>query len=126
MEKYLSASKRIISALYGSDLLRNQIIFRKPGPEKSPEAAAREILFIQGSLAFRRRIQPEELDRLIALFSSRIKSGDSYEDSLRSPLQALLLHPSFLFREERDEAGKQEWRINDFELATRLSQERAE
>lgn len=79
------------------------------------------MLLRQGSLAFRRRIAPEELDPLVVLFSSRLEAGDSYADALRGPLRALLLHPSFLFREEHDEPGQNEWRLNDFELATRLS-----
>ena len=121
MEKYLAASRRVIDAVYASDKLRDAIIFSKPGEDRTPEAAAREVLLTQGSLAFRRGIADDELGRLMALFSERLEAGDSYEDSLRGPLRALLMHPSFLFREEQDVPGKSEWRINDLELATRLS-----
>ena len=121
MEKYLSASQEVIKSLYDSEKLRDAVISSKPGPNKSPEEAAREVLYFHSCLAFRRRIEPEELDRLVDLFNNRLKAGNNYEDALHGPLQALLLHPSFLFREEKDQEGKDEWRINDFELATRLS-----
>ena len=121
MEKYLAASRKVIDALYASPASLNRTLLARPDDKKSPEQAAREVLTIQGSLAFRRRISDEELNGLIGVFNSRIQRGDDYEAALRSPLQALLIHPAFLFRVEKDQAGKDEWKLDDFELATRLS-----
>jgi len=58
---------------------------------------------------------------MLALFEKKRAAGASYEEALRPSLQALLIHPSFLFRIEADQPGKSEWKIDDFELATRLS-----
>lgn len=121
MEKYLAASRKVIKSLYDSKESLNRVILARPGENKSPQQAAREVLTIQGSLAFRRRITDDELGRLMRLFDQRHERGDSYEASLRSPLQALLIHPAFLFRIEKDQAGKEEWQLDNFELATRLS-----
>jgi len=121
MEKYLGASRKVINSLYANKALLDRVLIARPGEKKTPKQAAREVLTIQGSLAFRRRIDDEELNRLMGLFEQRIQRGDSYEAALRSPLQALLIHPSFLFRVEKDQAGKEEWKLDNFELATRLS-----
>ncbi|MEM9235288.1 MAG: DUF1592 domain-containing protein, partial [Verrucomicrobiota bacterium] len=54
-------------------------------------------------------------------FAKGMQAGLSFEDSMRSPLTAILLNPRFLFRAEHDEPGKDEWKLSDFEIATRLS-----
>ena len=121
MEKYLAASKRIVTAIYEDPKERERVILAKPNDKVSAEQAARTVLFTHASLAFRRRVTDEDLAPLLAAFGEKLAAGESYEDSLRTPLQSLLLHPSFLFRMEDDQPGKTEWKVNDFELATRLS-----
>jgi hypothetical protein len=121
MEKYLAASKRIVTAIYEDPKKRERVILAKPGDKVSPEQAARTVLLTHASLAFRRRVTDEDLAPLLAAFGKKLAAGDTYEDSLRTPLQSLLLHPSFLFRMEDDQPGKTEWKVSDFELATRLS-----
>ncbi|BCX46500.1 hypothetical protein HAHE_04080 [Haloferula helveola] len=121
LEKYLGASRKVVKSLYGSPKDLDKILLSRPDDKKPPEQAARENLTIHGSLAFRRRITDEETDRFIKLFKTAKERGDSFEEAMRAPLQALLVHPSFLFRVEHDEPGKAEWRLNDFELAVRLS-----
>jgi hypothetical protein len=66
-------------------------------------------------------VTDEDLAPMLALFEKKLAAGASYEEALRPSLQALLIHPSFLFRIEADQPGKPEWKIDDFELATRLS-----
>ena len=121
MEKYLSASKRVVTAIYEDPKKRERVILAKPGDKLTPEQAARSVLLTHASLAFRRRVTNEDLAPLLAAFSKKLAAGDAYEDALRTPLQSLLLHPSFLFRMEDDQPAKPEWKVNDFELATRLS-----
>ena len=121
MEKYFSASKKIIGSIYEDPKRLDRVVIAKPGDKLPPERAARAVLLAQASLAFRRRVSDEDLAPLLEMFSKRIAAGASYEEALRGPLQSLLVHPSFLFRMEEDQAGKSEWRIDDFELATRLS-----
>ncbi len=58
---------------------------------------------------------------MLKLFDSNITAGKSYDEAIRPCLQALLVHPAFLFRIENDQPGKANWRVSDFELATRLS-----
>jgi hypothetical protein len=121
MEKYLAASKKVVDAIYDDPLHLARVIVAKPGDKLPPEKAARSVLLTHASLAFRRRVTDQDLAPLLALFGKKLADGASYEEALRPALQALLVHPSFLFRIEADQPGKSEWRIDDFELATRLS-----
>jgi hypothetical protein len=68
--------------------------------------------------AFRRPVTEEEVARYLALVRTRKEAGRSFEQSLRAGLSAVLCSPSFLcLREDVRPDG----RINDFELASRLS-----
>ena len=85
-------------------------------------ACARTIV---GSLArrgFRRPPTDAEVERLMRLVAMVREQGDSFEESIRVALQSILVSPAFLFRIERDPAGEGgAYRINDYELASRLS-----
>jgi hypothetical protein len=121
MEKYLAASKKVIAAIYQNPSRLQRVMVARPSDRTPPAKAARVVLLTHASLAFRRRVTDEDLAPLLELFGRRLADGNSYEESLRLPLQSLLVHPSFLFRIENDQPGKAEWRVDDFELATRLS-----
>ena len=83
------------------------------------QSCKRRILAAFARRAFRRPPTPTEVDRLLAL-ADRARP-DSFTESLAAGLQAILVSPSFLFRIERDPAPGEERRLDDFELATRLS-----
>ena len=121
MEKYFEASRKIIESLYANPAMLNRVLVSKPSDKITPETAARATLQYHASLAFRRRITPDDLKSMLALFAKNIAAGKSYEQAIRAPLQSLLVHPAFLFRVELDQPGKSEWPISQFELATRLS-----
>jgi mono/diheme cytochrome c family protein len=70
--------------------------------------------------AYRRPLEPRELDDLIGLVDSVRGRTGSLEQGLRVGLQAILVSPNFLFRIERD-AGRGERELTARELGTRLS-----
>jgi hypothetical protein len=59
----------------------------------------------------------------MSLASAATKAGDSFEEGLCVAIQGMLMSPHFLFRIEKDPAGKPESanEINQHQLATRLS-----
>ncbi len=121
MEKYLAASKKIIDEIYSKPDLLARVLVAKP-TDKIPAAdAAKNVLKYNASLVFRRTASDEDIASMLALAQKSLSENRPFEEALKAPLQSLLLHPSFLFRAEEDQPGKQEWRINNFELATRLS-----
>ncbi|MDA7881356.1 DUF1592 domain-containing protein, partial [Akkermansiaceae bacterium] len=121
LEKYLAAAKKVIASVYADPQLKSKAIFAQPKTEKEADATAEKVLGFHASLAYRRRVTQEDMAPLMTAFKRGMQGGNSFDDSLRAPLTALLINPRFLFRAEHNEAGKDEWKLNDFEIATRLS-----
>ncbi len=79
--------------------------------------------------AYRRPPTGSEIQELAAL-AAEVQKEDSFDESIRIVLQAVLMSPKFLYRIERDQApastarqaGRTSaYRIDDFALASRLS-----
>ncbi|HVJ46961.1 MAG TPA: DUF1592 domain-containing protein [Luteolibacter sp.] len=121
MEKYLAASKKIIDDIYAKPDLLNRILITKPSDKIAPKDAAKAVLKYNASLVFRRMATDEDIASMVALAEKNLAENRPFEEAVKAPLQSMLLHPNFLFRAENDQPGKPEWRVNDFELATRLS-----
>ncbi len=101
-----------------------RIVIARPNDEKSPQAAARQVLERFATRAFRRPVKPEELSGLVQLVELALAEGDSFERGIQVAVSAVLVSPQFLIRMELDPApdDPQQIRVlNDFELATRLS-----
>lgn len=93
-------------------------------PNDTPEdqlQCAREVLERFLPRAFRRPVEPREVDRFLAIYRQAREQGDDYEAGLRLALQGVLISPSFLFKIEADHPDQKQWRLSDHELATRLS-----
>src|SRR6266568_8450105 len=100
-----------------------RIFFRQPTPETKTEAA-REIIGRFAPRAFRRPVVKEEVDRLMTLFALGDTNGESFEQSVKLALEAVLVSPSFLFRGELqpDPNNPAVIRpVDEFALASRLS-----
>ena len=82
---------------------------------------AKQILNRFASKAYRRRVTPEELNRLMELFKSSRLDGNAFDASIRFTLQALLVSPHFLYKVEAPVPEGTSRKLNDFELATNLS-----
>jgi len=76
-------------------------------------ACARKIVSDFARRAYRRPVEPQEVTRLMALVNDSRKRGDSFDQSIATGLEAILVSPRFLFRIEHS--------IDDYELASRLS-----
>jgi hypothetical protein len=103
-----------------------RLIISKPGLSLTKRQAASEIIERFARLAFRRPVSPAELEKLLGLFDIADKQGDAFDSAIKLPLQAVLVSPRFLFRVEHDRdpgpgPGPGAHRLDDYELATRLS-----
>ena len=85
------------------------------------QVRAREILTNFLAEAFRGVTPGEDyLDRLVGIFESRRKSGETFDIAVRTPLSIILASPGFLyFSEPGTESEKR--RLSDRELAVRLA-----
>ncbi|HZU36163.1 MAG TPA: DUF1592 domain-containing protein, partial [Gemmataceae bacterium] len=120
-EKYLAAAEKIVTTAWQKPATRSRILFRQP---KSPDDldCARQVLERFATRAYRRPLYRGEVDRLVSLVQLARKQGDSLDQGIQLAAEAVLVSPHFLFRVERDgRFGKGPHRINEFELASRLS-----
>ena len=97
-----------------------QLVLSKHQTLTEPKRA-HAILTDFANAAFR-RVKPkaEFIDKLVAIYETRRKSGDSFNEAIRTPLSVILASPGFLyFFEPSDESERRQ--LNDRELAVRLA-----
>jgi mono/diheme cytochrome c family protein len=89
----------------------------------SQEDQTREVLGRFLRRAFRRRVEPGELDRHAALVDKAVKSGRDWHAGVQFAMQAALCSPKFLFHVESDDQLDAEGvqSLDEFQLASRLS-----
>ncbi len=103
--------------------IHKRFVTASPKNDLDVTAAARIVLRPVLNRAFRRPVTDHQLNRYAGLVRMAVdEMGESYEVGLSIALQAMLVAPDFLFRLEREpEPGQTERRLDDFELASRLS-----
>jgi hypothetical protein len=116
MERYLAAASEVLD-----QSSHDTIFFTKSGFLTSERMAARKIIEHFAFLAFRRPVESDEVERYAGLYDRARQGGKSYEPAVKMALAAMLVSPNFLFRIEHDQDGAEPFRINDYELASRLS-----
>jgi hypothetical protein len=94
-----------------------RIVFLKPSPTNQ-RVVARQVLSRFATRAFRRPVQPAELDRLVQIVDLVQKDKQPFERGLQLAVQAVLSSPHFLFRVEREST---DGRLGSYEMASRLS-----
>jgi Protein of unknown function (DUF1592)/Protein of unknown function (DUF1588)/Protein of unknown function (DUF1587)/Protein of unknown function (DUF1595)/Protein of unknown function (DUF1585) len=102
---------------------RQKIFVCRPTGAQDEEACARKILATLAHRAYRRPITEKDIRILLNMYAMGRNEG-SFESGLQAALERILLSPEFLFRVERDPenvAPDTVYRINDLELASRLS-----
>lgn len=95
-------------------------IFFKGADATQDAGYAREIITRFAQRAWRRPVEVAEIDRLLRPVETALGLGDSFEDSVRQGLIAVLCAKSFLYLEEGRAEGKPGG-LTDWEIASRLS-----
>jgi hypothetical protein len=91
------------------------------GPGFNEASCARQILTPLVQRAWRRPVTRQELASLLQLVAAAEKRGESFEQAIGVGLQAVLVSPYFLYRVEMDPVQSGTYRLNQYELATRLA-----
>ena len=102
---------------------RQKIFSCRPATEAEEEACAAEIVSTLTRRAFRRPVRPGDLELFMGFYHDGRELG-TFDDGIELALRRLLASPQFLVRveEEPEElAPGGIYRINDLELASRLS-----
>ncbi|MCA9067828.1 MAG: DUF1592 domain-containing protein, partial [Planctomycetaceae bacterium] len=71
--------------------------------------------------AFRRPIDPEQLDRYTKFADRQLQAGVAFPEVMKSLAAATIASPKFLYLYDKSTQGKTTETIDDFELASRLS-----
>ncbi|MEQ1691601.1 MAG: DUF1592 domain-containing protein [Gemmatimonas sp.] len=105
---------------------RDRIFTCQPTAKAAQRACADQILSRLAARAYRRPVTARDRESLLKFYDQGAKSHDAnaFEDGVRLGVQAMLASPYFMFRFEKEPghavAGK-DYRIDDYELASRLS-----
>ncbi len=116
----------------GKSATVERVFVAEPGGDISEQDAVRAVLENFLPRAFRRPATDVELAHHMAIYHERRgQQGSDYPDALKLSLSAALVSPNFLFRrefeaenaklEEQAEAGANEFELDDWQLASRLS-----
>ena len=100
-----------------------RVIVRQPKPGEARQVA-RESLAQFAQKAYRRPVGEKEVNRLLSFVDMVMGDAGSFEEGMQLATQAVLVSPHFLFRWELDTRparGETIRRLNDWELASRLS-----
>lgn len=96
-----------------------RILFPSDLAEANPVAYAREVLDRFMRRAFRRPIESEEVNMMVAYFQEVRPTFDTFEEAMRETLAMVLVSPDFLYLVEPSSGKIRD--LNDHELASRLS-----
>ena len=92
-------------------------------PDQSKADQSREVLTRFVARAYRRPASKDEVERLVAMTTSLMETGLSWEAAQQRAFMAVLVSPKFLFRLELDDRpdSDQPHPLDEFQLASRLS-----
>lgn len=98
-----------------------KVFFTRPGNGQSERQAAEKIVERFASRAFRKAVTKDEIAKYMTLFDAEKEKGQSYKEAIKLPMAAILISPHFLYRSENAPAPKKEFKLDNFQLANRLS-----
>jgi cytochrome c553 len=102
--------------------LHYRLLGTEPGEAPiDPHDAARRLLTRFLPQAYRRPVEPKEVDRFLALFDRSAHRGDPFEEAIKLTLKAVLVSPPFLFRVEQRATTPEIKPLGQYDMASRLS-----
>jgi uncharacterized protein DUF1592/uncharacterized protein DUF1588/uncharacterized protein DUF1587/uncharacterized protein DUF1585/uncharacterized protein DUF1595/cbb3-type cytochrome c oxidase subunit III len=116
MERYLATATSVLD-----QARRESLFFIKKNWLGSERSVARKIIEHFAMRGFRRPVEAVEVDHLLKIYDRSRQKAQSFEAATKAALSAILISPNFLFRVEADQETNQPYRINDYELASRMS-----
>lgn len=100
---------------------RERVILAEPSDKLARREAARKVLQVLLPRAFRRPVEAGDMEHSLKLFDLVDSVGRTYEESLKITLSGVLASPRFLLHIEQPRTGDGPQRVDDYDLASRLS-----
>jgi len=117
----LKVTEKGVSRPENARQFHNRLFQAKDGQYEKTPAAAANIIRDFARRAFRRPVTDSDIAPFLSLFDRAQQRNDPYEECVKLALKGILVSPQFLFRIEASAQSTEIERINDFELASRLS-----
>ena len=130
LEKYFDSAERITEHVLkkANQSGEKGLLVVRPSDELTPEEAVRETFESFLPRAYRRPIEPIELQQVVDLCTRVLLDGSNFDEAIAAGMQSVLVSPQFLFRLERpsgnesiDENNLGIELIEPYALASRLS-----
>ncbi|MEL7267544.1 MAG: DUF1587 domain-containing protein, partial [Planctomycetota bacterium] len=128
MERYLSAADEIVERLLPTQVKTAQqrvaadlVFFVRPDGQQEDADVAATVLRRFASRAYRREITDTELVRLRARYVTLRGEGRRHHGALVAVIRRILVSPFFLMKFESNPGSVGDYRIDDWQLANRLS-----
>lgn len=123
MESFLKLSRSIVESpdFHAKNVGIWPAFFAAPANESNLKTIVADRLRPFLNRAFRRPVDDSLLARYTGYVLSEIKTGKSFTDSMKAAASAAISSPRFLYLYEEATKEKATERIDDFELASRLS-----
>lgn len=141
MEKYLSTAddaietallnyftgEKVVSSIFkrkeytSERKIFERLIPVKPSRDYEARDAASDVVNAFAQRAWRRPLEENELDRVLALFDKSYERGDGYKKSVKLAFKAVLISPNFIFLAEPEPDAIGDYPLGGYPLASRLS-----
>ena len=99
---------------------RRKIFTCRPTSAEDERPCAQQIVSQLAARAYRGPLNESDVEGLMSFYETGAAEGD-FESGVRTALQAILASPHFVFRLEAAPEGEGIYRLDDLELASRLS-----
>lgn len=121
VEGYFNAGKMLAAEVFASEALRERIV--ACALDAQDRSCAESSIADFGRRAFRRPLEPAELDWLLAVYQQALDLGESPDGAMQHVVHVTLSAPQFLYRIEfdPDPSDSVPHPLNAYELASRLS-----
>lgn len=124
MERYLGAIDKAVEAalpLKGLPNEKSPVFVAWPSDEGEEPEAARKIINRFLLRAFRRPPTKREAGDVRTVYDRSREKGESFAMGMRRALGAALVSPAFLLKSEQAKDTDESYRVDEYELASRLS-----
>jgi hypothetical protein len=123
-EQYFALGRSISEQVLSDDKRKAAVGCEPIDPSKADDACTRQFVAHYGELLLRRPLTPAEIQSRLKVSARGANEAGDFYAGLELALTSLLIAPDFLFRiesAEPDPANPQQYRLDAFSKATRLS-----
>jgi hypothetical protein len=123
IEQYHAAARKAVQAVIDVQDTSPELYARMFGSADETDAdATREVIRRFADRTFRRPAAESFIERLMEIYQKSREADEDHQTAVQHVFTAVLMSPRFLIRvEENREQTNQPYRIDDYELASRLS-----